>query len=339
MAQRAIGWMAAALAGLLAPGATGAADVGRPRVVLAVDGIEQTRNLPVLVAERLGYFRDEGLTVTLIDAPADPTPSQLVADGRADGAVAFYHHTFMNQVEDHAITRAVVIMGATPQLKLIVASRLKGAVRGVADLKGRRIYVGGSNSGKTTTMNWLAGRAGFGPKDYTSLPLAPRDAMARALTDGSADAIVAHEPDAGFYLASGAGYELLDLTSVTGTRASLGTIYPSTALYLPKTFIAAHPAVTQQLVNACLRAVRYITGHSAEEIAGVLPARTGGPSRAAYLRLLAEDKAAFATDGRMVPEAARAQLAAMAALAPKYRAVKLDETWTNAFVDRAGVRP
>ena len=44
------------------------------RVVLGVDGIGQTRNLPILVAERLGYFRDEGLTVTLVDSPGEPTP-------------------------------------------------------------------------------------------------------------------------------------------------------------------------------------------------------------------------------------------------------------------------
>lgn len=65
-----------------------------PRVVLAVDGIGEPRNLPVLLAERLGYFVDEGLIVTLDDSPASPTPAELLKDGRADGAVAYFHHTF-----------------------------------------------------------------------------------------------------------------------------------------------------------------------------------------------------------------------------------------------------
>lgn len=334
MEWRRFGWAAAMLA-LWSPAGAPAAEVRVPRIVLAVDGVEQTRNLPMLLAERLGYFRNEGLTVTLVDAPAEPTPAQLVADGRADGAVAFYHHTFMSQADDHAVTQAVVVMGATPQLKLIVASRLRGQVSSVASLKGRRIFVGGGNSGKTTTMNWLALRSGFGVKDYQALNPTKREAMVAALKSGEADAIIAHEPDASYYTTSGAGFQLADINSVDGTRASLGSIYPSTSLYLPKEFIDAHPDVVQHLVNACLRAMRFINTHSAEQIAAVLPAKTGGPDRQAFLRLLAEDKQAFATDGRMPANAARKELEAMTALSPKYGAVKLDETYTNGFVDHA----
>src|SRR5579872_5634929 len=70
----------------------------QPRVVLAVDGIAEPRNLPVLLAQQLGYFREQGLTVTLVDAPAIPSVSDLIGDGRADGAIAYYHHTFMAQL-------------------------------------------------------------------------------------------------------------------------------------------------------------------------------------------------------------------------------------------------
>ena len=50
--------------GLLAlAGASSATPAATPRVVLAVDGTAEIRNLPVIVAERLGYFREEGLTV------------------------------------------------------------------------------------------------------------------------------------------------------------------------------------------------------------------------------------------------------------------------------------
>jgi len=160
-----------------------------PRVVIAVDGTDQTRNLPVLLAERLGYFTAEGLAVTLVDAPAEPSPIQLMADGRADGAVAFYHHTFMSQATDHLVTQAVVTMGISPGLKVIVASRLKDQVHGLADLKGKRIYTGGGNSGKTTTANWIALRYGYGVGGYTALEPTDRNAMAAALRDGIADAI------------------------------------------------------------------------------------------------------------------------------------------------------
>lgn len=309
-----------------------------PRVVLAVDGVEQTRNLPVLVAQQLGYFRDEGLTVTLVDAPAQPNPAALMKDGRADGAVAFYHHTFMSQTDDQMVTVDVATLGVTPGLKLMVATRLRDRVKGPEDLKGLRIYTGGVNSGKTTAMTWLAQRAGFGAHGYT--PLAPTTArdMAAALRDGRADAVMTHEPDAAAYARSGAAFELVDLASPKGTRAALGALYPSTALYMPKAFVDAHPEVVQHLVDACLRALAYIDGHSAEQILAVLPPKMGGADKAAFARTLAEDKTMFETSGLMPEAGAGAELAAMAARTPRYRQVDLAETYTDRFVRASPVR-
>jgi NitT/TauT family transport system substrate-binding protein len=327
--------MMLALAVLMGPlQSVRAAPSGAPRVVLAVDGTGETRNLPVIVAERLGYFRDEGLTVTLVDAPAQPSPADLIRDGRADGAVAFYHHTFMSQADDHLVTQAVITMGISPGLSLIVADRLRGEITTLADLKGRRVFTGGSNSGKTTTANWIALHAGFGIHDYTALPLMSRDAMAAALRDGTADAIVAHQPDADFYVGKG-NVMLADLTSAAGTRAALGTVFPSTALYLPKIYVAAHPDMVQHLVNACRKALGYIASHDASDIAAILPPKMVGKDRAAFVRLLAEDKQMFETDGMMPEPAARAEWQAMAALAPKYAGIAFTETFTNAFISRA----
>ena len=319
---------------LLATGAASAAprSAAPPRVVLAVDGVGEPRNLPALIAERLGYFRDAGLIVTLVDAPADPSPGQLMADGRADGAVAYFHHTFMSQVEDGKTTRAVLLMGVTPAQRLMVAARLRDRVRSVRDLKGLKIITGGGNSGKTTATNWALLHAGVSIRDYTPLPVRSRDAAARALKDGEADAIMAHEPDASFYESTGAAFELADLATPEGTRAALGTVFPSTALYLPGPYVAAHPREVKALAAALLRALRFIETHDAAAIVAALPAKTGGADRAAFVRQIALDKHMFGGTGAIDPAAAAAELKAMAALNPAYARVRLDETYTNAFI-------
>lgn len=305
------------------------------RVVLAVDGTLQLRNLPVLLAERLGYFREQGLVVTLVDAPADPSIGQLVSDGRADGTVAYYHHTFESQIEGNKPAISVLVMGATPQLKLLVAERLRDQVHQLKDLAGKQIITGGINSGKTTTMTMLATRGGFGPAGYTRLPLSSREAMIEALRSGGADAIVAHEPDASDYVRARVGYVFADVNSVPGTKASLGDVYPTTALYLPRSFVAAHSQEVQKLVNACLKAMAFINNHNAAQIAEVLPAQMIGKDRAAYFAQIDEDRLSFATDGRMSLAAAQAMFNAMLALQPRYAQVKLGDTYTNEFVERA----
>ena len=323
----------AAAAGLALAAAS--ARAAEPRVVLAVDGVAETRNLPVLLAERLGYFKAEGLTVTLVDAPASPSPAELVKDGRADGAVAFYHHTFMSQADDGMVTEDVATLGVTPALKVMVASRLKDKVRAPADLKGLKVFTGGGNSGKTTAMNWLAAKAGFGSSDYVALKPTTASDMAKALAEGRADAVVAHEPDATYYAETGAAFMLADLSTPSGTRAALGEVFPSTSLYLPKAFVEARPETVRKLVRACLKASDFIKTHDAAQIAEALPARSGGKDRAQFLRTLAEDKHMFETDGRMAPAAAQAEWKTMTALTPKYGKVDLAATYTNRFVDEA----
>lgn len=306
--------------------------IARPRIVLAVDGIDQPRNLPALLAERLGYFRDAGLIVTLVDAPADPSPAKLMADGRADGAVAFFHHTFMSQTEDGTVTRAVVTLGVTPGERLMVASRLRGRVHSVADLKGLKIITGGPNSGKTTATTWAFLHVGLNGHDYVSLPLVPRDAAAKELANGAADAIMAHEPDASFYESSGTAFQLLDLAKPAGTIEALGTIYPSTALYMPESFLDAHPSEVRALVAALLRSLAFIETHNGDQIVAKLPAKAGGKDRRAFIEQIAADKEMFGGSGRMNAAAAAAELRAMTALNPTYARVRLPDTWSNDFL-------
>lgn len=325
--------IAAALCGVCAlSGVSPSSAVQAPRVVLAVDGIAEPRNLPVLVAERLGYFVDEGLIVTLVDSPASPTPAELMKDGRADGAVAYFHHTFMSQADDHLVTQAVVAMGVAPGVKLLIASRLRDRVHTLADLKGLRIYTGGRNSGKSTTANWLVARGGLTLQDYTALALTSRSEMERALQNGAADGIAASTADAAGYVASGAAFVMADLSSADGTRRALGELYPSTALYLPKTYVDAHPEIVQRLVNAELRALTFIRSHDATAIAAALPP-TKDP--AAFVRLLAEEKNMFDTDGIMPAAGARDEWKTMAALQPKYAQIDFGETFTDTFVVRS----
>ena len=309
-----------------------AATAVRPRIVIAIDGIEQPRNLPALVAERLGYFRDAGLRVTLVDAPADPSPAKLMADGRADGAIAYFHHTFMSQTADGSIMRSVVLLGVAPGERLMVSRRLQGRVHSVSDLKGLKIITGGPNSGKTTATTWAFLHAGMSAHDYVSMPLVPREAAAKELADGTADAIMAHEPDASFYEKSGAAFELLDLTTSAGTRAALGTIYPSTALYFPVGFISAHPLQVRALVSSLLRSLKFIETHEAGAIAALLPAQVVGPNRNDFVTQLTADKGMFGGDGHMDGAAAAAELKAMAARNPTYERVRIVDTWSNGFL-------
>jgi len=201
------------------------------------------------------------------------------------------------------------------------------------------VFTGGPNSGKTTATNAVMLQAGLAIDAYTPLKPTNAKAMAAALASGEADAIMAHEPDASFYASTGAAFMLADLSSPAGVRAALGEVFPSTSLYMPKTFVDGRPAEVQGLVRALLRANAYIQGHDAQTIAQVLPPHALGKDRAAFLRTLASDKRMFETDGRTPEAGARLEWRTMSALNPKYGRIDFAQTFTNRFVGAGAPRP
>jgi len=310
-----------------------AAEPDPTSVVLAVDGIKLIRNLPVLLAEHLGYFKAEGLTVTLKETAAGPAIDEMLTDGRIAGMVAYYHHTIVAQMEEGKAMEAVITMGVSPGYKVLVAAGLKDRLPGPADLKGKRIISGGPHSAKTTSANWLLIHAGFSASDYTQLSTGDKAEIAKLLSTGGADLVVAPEADAESYLAKGVAFPFADLCSADGTRSALGSVFPSTVLYMSTPYVERHPALAQHLVNAFAAALHYMKTHSAAEVGAQVPEIVAGEGKKP--KVLAEGIKMFATDGLMPAEAAAMEAKVVAVQFPQYSGVNVSQTFTNQFLSRA----
>lgn len=91
---------------------------------------------PIIVADKLGYFKDAGLDVEII-APADAsTPSKMVAAGQADIAVSYQQQVHLQVHEGLPLIRVGTLID-TPLNCLMV--RDDGSVNTIADLKGKKI--------------------------------------------------------------------------------------------------------------------------------------------------------------------------------------------------------
>jgi len=326
-------WLAIAAWALSATFGRGAAAPAPTPVVIAVDGLKLVRNLPILLADRLGYFKAQGLAVTFKETAAEPAIDEQLVDGRIAAMAAYYHHTIVAQMEEGRPMEAVVTLAVTPGYQVLVSTRLKDRVAGSSALKGRRIVSGGEHSAKTTSANWLVLHAGLTPADYVRLSTGNKTKIANALRDGTADFVICPEPDASAYLAQGVAAPFADLYSVAGTRRALGSVFPSSVLYMSQRYVAAHPEVAQALVNALVDTLRYLNRHSVAEISALVPDVVAGEAKEPHV--LEAGVQMFATDGRMPPEAAAREAEVISLQFPRYRGVKVDETYTNALVDRA----
>ena len=304
------------------------------RIVLLVDEIRAIRNFPAIVAERLGYLNGDGIVVTMMNIRDEVPTAEMLMDGRIDAIMAYYHHNIVHRSQGRDF-EAIVTLGVTPGTKVLVANQAKDRYKTAADLKGSRIIAGGDGSSKTAVANALLLAGGHKIGDYTRIRNESRDKIAAALRAGDADLVVAPTPDGDYYEDLGLATVFADLTTIEGTRKHLGTLMPTSTVYMRSERVKAHPDIAQHLATAFVRALQWINSHTAEQIAQVVPADFMGKDRAAYLKVLKDEMPMFKTDGRMPQEGAEYEWRVLSEANPKYKTVRVADTYTNRFVDAA----
>ena len=89
----------------------GAAKPEKSRVTIAVGGKAALYYLPLSLAEQLGYFRDEGLEVEILDFPGGSKALQAMMGGSADVVSGGYDHTIVMQARGGLTHDDVSIIG------------------------------------------------------------------------------------------------------------------------------------------------------------------------------------------------------------------------------------
>lgn len=267
------------------------------RIVLMVGGIEKIIYLPVKLAQQLGYFEQEGLAVEVRSEWAGVRGVDMLLVGGAQGVVGFYDHTVYMQTQGKAVVSVVQFSQAPGEVELVSARLPK--VRTMADLGGQTLGVTGLGSSTQFLSRYLTLSAGLRLNQVTFKPVGTGDSFIEAMSSGAIGAGMTTEPTASRLLASGKARVLVDLRTPEDTARALGGPYPASCLYMQTAWVNRHKPEVQKLVNALVKALRYIQGHTAAEIAAHVPADYYGQDKAIYIRALARSKPIFIPDGRM----------------------------------------
>src|SRR3954468_21034468 len=84
---------------LAAPALLHAQALEKPKVTLAVGGKNLLYYLPLSIAEQLGYFKAEGLEVTIVDFAGGAQALRAVVGGSADVVSGAFEHTVNMQAK------------------------------------------------------------------------------------------------------------------------------------------------------------------------------------------------------------------------------------------------
>ena len=315
----------------------GAATVAQAadKVTLMVGGYEKIIYLPAKLAESLGYFKDEGLEVELLNEGAGVDAENEMLSGSVQGVVGFYDHCVDLQTKGKYIESIVQLAHSPGEVELVSAKYPQ--VKGMADLRGKSLGVTGLGSSTNFLTQFLMVKAGVPLGEFNSLPVGAGSTFIAAMAQDKIQAGMTTEPTITRLLKTGQARVLVDLRSAEKTREALGGTYPAASLYMTTEWVEKHKPTAQKLANAFVKTLRYINSHSAAEIADKMPKDFYVGDKDGYVNALAAGKAMFTPDGVMPEGGPETVLTVLSTFKKELQGVKVDlaKTYTTEFVKAA----
>jgi NitT/TauT family transport system substrate-binding protein len=332
----------AVLAGpaLLALPAIGRAQaLEKPKVTVAVGGKNLLYYLPLTIAETRGYFKDEGLEVTVADFSGGSRALQALVGGSADVVSGAFEHTINMQVKGQRL-RAFVLQGRAPQIVLGVNPKTMPNFKSVADLKGKKLGVTAPGSSTNVLANFVLAKVGLKPTDVSIIGVGAGNGAVAAMRAGQIDAISNLDPVITLLARSGDLRIVSDTRVVAESDRIFGGPMPAGCLYTMQTFLDKNPQTAQALANAIVRADKWIQGAGAGDIIKAVPESYLLGDRAVYVDAFLAAKGALSPDGLFPEGGAETALRALASIDPEVAHAKVDlaAIWTNELAKRANAK-
>ncbi len=272
---------------------------------IMVGGLSKQIYLPNELTQKLGYFAQQGLNVTLIDEASGQSAENEVLAGQVDAGSGSYNHT-------------IELQAAGKQMEAVVQLDIAPA-------------------GTHTLSIALLHKAGLAPDQAHFVPVGAGDTFIAAMQQGKIDAGMTTEPTISRLIASGVGKVLVDLRTPQSTQAALGGSYPFICVFMENSYVSSHKDVVQKLVNAYVKTLQWIHTHTAAQIADMMPADYYAGNRDLYVTALQNQLSIFSPDGKMPSDGPQSVLniEQQTNQAVQGKQIDLSTTYTNEFASNA----
>jgi NitT/TauT family transport system substrate-binding protein len=313
--------------------------VEKPKLTIAVGGKNLLYYLPLTIAEQRGYFKAEGLDVTIVDFAGGARALQAVVGGSADVVSGAFEHTVNMQHKGQRM-RAFVLQGLAPQIVLGVNPRTMPNFKAVADLKGKKVGVTAPGSSTNVMVNFALAKVGLKPSDVSIIGVGAGNGAVAAMRSGQIDALSNLDPVITLLQRSGDLKIVTDTRVVAESEKVFGGPMPAACFYAPQAFIDKNPATVQALANAMVRADKWIQRAGPSEIINTVPDSYLLGDRAVYIDAFLAAKGALSPDGMIPDKGADTAFRALASVDADIAKAKLDlsAVWTNDFVKKANAK-
>jgi sulfonate transport system substrate-binding protein len=314
---------------------------GRPaafaaeKVTVGVGGVALMVYLPTMLAKAKGFFAEEGLDVEILDIKGGGSQAASALIG---GSVDFSANAIDHAIKAKTQGKDLVAVHShvrLPVMGLVVASKYKGVIKSIADLKGRPVGVTSPGSQTHMVLGYLLVKSGVKP-DEVQVTGAGGNTMPLAIEKDSVHAGMMVDPFFTVFLKQGKGFALVDMFTTKGTLDAMGGEVQGTTLLARPDVIARRPATVQKMVNALVRANKLIAGSSGAELAAMVPKELAGDPKL-YAESFEHAREAFPPDSLVSREGVARVIETMRAFDAVPAGLKLEpeSVFDNRFVLKA----
>jgi NitT/TauT family transport system substrate-binding protein len=322
------------LPAILVTGCGSAPHLQRPEVRIAVGGRAALDFLPIYLASALGFFREEGVEVTLQDLASTAKALQALLGGSTDVAAGGFDGALQLSIEGKPI-EAIAVLERWPPFAVVVAPQSARSLRTIPDLKGRVVGVSSPGSSTHRFLNYLLARNGMALSDISAVGVGVNFSMAAAVQHGQVDAAVAGPLGMALLSKESSPAVLADCRTQEGAQATLGTTnLPSSALMVRPEWARRHPEIARRVAGAARRGLAWMQAHSAEDIGNAMPQEYKGQDTAMYLEAVRAIRPVFSSDGLMPADGPGNVQRFLAVSDQRARGATIDllKTYTNEFM-------
>ncbi len=317
-------------------GAARAGEIEKPNLTLGVGGKPLLYYLPLTLAERLGYFKEEGLTVEINDFGGGSKSLQALIGGSVDAVTGAYEHTIRMQDKKQDI-RAVIDLGRYPGIVVGVSKRKADAIKSIADLKGAKIGVTAPGSSTYILVQYLMMKNGLSVEDASFIGVGGGASAVAAMQKGEIDAISHLDPVISKLEEMGELKILVDTRTTAGTESVFGGQNPAAVLYFKESFIKANPNTVQALTNVFYKTLKWLEKATPEEVAAAVPQEYWLGDKELYIKAFNASRQSYSTDGNIDEASMKSALNLITTTDPKIDPAKIDlsKTFDGSFLAKA----
>jgi NitT/TauT family transport system substrate-binding protein len=305
-------------------------------LTLGVGGKSLLYYLPLTLTERLGYFKEEGLNVTITDFGGGAKALQSLIGGSADVVTGAYEHTIRMQAKGQDIV-AVLELGRFPGIVLGVRKEKAASVTSFKDLKGMKVGVTAPGSSTNFFVNALIAREGLKPDDIAVIGVGAGMSAVAAMKKGEIDAISNLDPVMTKLEQDGDIKVIADTRTEEGNMKLFGGNNPAAVVYLKRDFITKNPVTTQHIVNAFYKTLKWLEKATPEDIAKTVPEEYYLGDKALYIAAVKASAPMYSRTGIIPASGMTNALDMLLQFDPELKNAKIDlaKTFDDRFAKKA----